>query len=201
MNKLVRPSLASPRARGFTLVEILIVVVIAGMMAAIAVPGFTRAMKGAQLRTAARTLSMAHKYARNMAVLRQLPMALVLDTEGREVEVLSLSSRNSLSGRDGFLDGRAEQAPPSDDPDAPVAPALPDITSELRRSLGKEVQVESVESADGRAVDELKGIFWVNYHPNGMCDGFRVRMSDASGQKVVITAEGISGAAEVMWER
>ena len=47
----------------------------------------------------------------------------------------------------------------------------------------------------------MKGIFWVNYHPNGMCDGFRVRMSDASGQKVVITAEGISGAAEVMWER
>ena len=89
--------------RGFTLIEILIVVVIAGMMAAIAVPGFTRAMKGAELRSAARTLAMAHKFARNTAVLRQTPMALLVDTQARMIEVLSLTSRNSMHLRGGFL--------------------------------------------------------------------------------------------------
>jgi type II secretion system protein H len=101
------------RRRGFTLIEILIVVIIAGLMAAIAVPGFTRAMKGAQLRSAARTLSMAHKFARNTAVLRQTPMALLVDTEARAIEVLSLHSRNSkfcagrISGRPGGARGHS----------------------------------------------------------------------------------------------
>lgn len=203
---------AAPRVtrrtrRAFTLIEILIVLVIAGLMAAIAVPGFTRAMKGAQLRSAARTLSMAHKFARNTAVLRQTPMALLVDTQAREIEVLSLSTRNSAQFKDGFLDGRAarvdapmpEEGDPAATPEAPQA--KPDIESEVRRTFGAEVKVDSFATADGREAEELKGVYWVNYHPNGMCDGFRIRLVDANGQKVTITAEGISGAAEVMWEK
>lgn len=193
------------RRRGFTLIEILIVVVIAGMMAAIAVPGFTRAMKGAELRSAARTLTMAHKFARNTAVLRQTPMALLVDTEARMIEVLSLSSRNSLQLRGGFLDDRSERAaapPPEDGEPAPAAPReKPAIESELQRTYGREVSLDLFATADGRKAEELNGVYWVSYYPNGMCDGFRIRLADANGQKVTITAEGISGAAEVMWER
>jgi len=193
------------RRRGFTLIEILIVVVIAGMMAAIAVPGFTRAMKGAELRSAARTLTMAHKFARNTAVLRQTPMALLVDTEARMIEVLSLSSRNSLQLRGGFLDDRSERAaapPPEDGEPAPAAPQeKPAIESELQRTYGREVSLDLFATADGRKAEELNGVYWVSYYPNGMCDGFRIRLADANGQKVTITAEGISGAAEVMWER
>jgi type II secretion system protein H len=193
------------RRRGFTLIEILIVVIIAGLMAAIAMPGFTRAMKGAQLRSAARTLSMAHKFARNTAVLRQTPMALLVDTEARAIEVLSLHSRNSKFARGGFLDDRAERAATPVDEEgqpAPEAPAeKPQIESEFQRTYGAEVSLDAFETADGREAEELKGVYWVNYQPNGMCDGFRIRLVDANGQKVTITAEGISGAAEVMWER
>ena len=192
--------------RGFTLLEILIVVVITGMIAAVAMPGFSRAMKGAELRSAVRTLSMAHKYARNIAVLRQTPMALLVDSVAGEVEVLSLPGRGGSQYRDGFLDGR-EAPPPMEDAAAPggaegadAAPG-PAIGTELRRVFGREVKVESVEAAGGRAAEELKGIYWVNYFPNGMCDGFRVRLVDANGRRVTVTAEGISGSAEVVWER
>lgn len=193
------------RRRGFTLIEILIVVVIAGMMAAIAVPGFTRAMKGAELRSAARTLAMAHKFARNTAVLRQTPMALLVDTQARMIEVLSLTSRNSMQLRGGFLDDRAERAaapPPEDGEPVLAAPQeKPAIESELQRTYGREVTLESFATADGKDADEHKGVYWVSYYPNGMCDGFRIRLVDANGQKVTITAEGLSGAAEVLWER
>jgi type II secretion system protein H len=193
------------RCRGFTLVEILIVVIITGMIAAVAMPGFSRAMKGAHLRTGARTLAMAHKFARNMAVLRQTPMALLVDSVGGQVEVVSFSSRGSVQMSGGFLDDREARGPESDSasedaaPPAPAAP--PPIESEFIRSLGKDVKVEAFEHAAGGEVEEIKGIYMVNYHPNGMCDGFRVRLVDANGQKVTITAEGISGAAEVVWER
>ncbi len=187
------------------MVEILIVVIITGMIAAVAMPGFSRAMKGAHLRTGARTLAMAHKFARNMAVLRQTPMALLVDSVGGQVEVVSFSSRGSVQMSGGFLDDREARGPESDSasedaaPPAPAAP--PPIESEFIRSLGKDVKVEAFEHAAGGEVEEIKGIYMVNYHPNGMCDGFRVRLVDANGQKVTITAEGISGAAEVVWER
>lgn len=77
----------------------------------------------------------------------------------------------------------------------------PAIDSELQRTYGREVSLDAFTTADGREVEELNGVYWVSYYPNGMCDGFRVRLADANGQKVTITAEGISGAAEVMWER
>ena len=190
--------------RGFTLIEILIVVVIAGLMAAIALPGFSRAMRGTQLRSAARTLTMAHKFARNTAVLRQTPMALLVDTEAREIEVLALSSRKSLGFQDGFLDGRAARvdAPPVEGGDAAaVAGPAPDIQSETRRSFGSEVIVESFQAGDGSEAEQIKGIYWVNYQPNGMCDGFRIRLADGGGRKVVVSTEGISGSTEVLWER
>ncbi len=190
---------------GFTLIEILIVVVITGMIAAVAMPGFSRAMKGAHLRTGARTLAMAHKFARNMAVLRQTPMALLVDSEAGQVEVVSFANRDSTGLQSGFLDGREQRGAAAETdgeaarPEAPAAP--PPIESEFIRPLGKDVKVDSFEYPDGGDVESIKGIYMVNYQPNGMSEGFRVRLLDANGKTVIITTEGISGAAEMMWER
>ena len=57
-------------AAGFTLIEILVVVVIAALTAAVAIPGFVKISRGAQLRTSSRTIVMAHKYTRRTSVLR-----------------------------------------------------------------------------------------------------------------------------------
>lgn len=196
------------RQRGFTLIEILIVVVITGMIAAVAMPGFSRAMKGAHLRTGARTLTMAHKFARNMAVLRQTPMSLLVDSVAGQVEVVSFSNRDSEQFAGGFLDSREARTPPpempdSSDPEKTPAPpvALPAIESEFIRPLGKDVKVDGFERPGGGDVESIKGIFMVNYQPNGMSDGFRVHLVDANGKRVTVSAEGISGSAEVVWER
>ena len=198
------------RRIGFTLIEILIVLVITGMVAAVAVPGFSRAMKGAHLRSGARSLAMAHKYARNMAVLRQAPMALLVDSAAGEVEVVSFASRDSLQLQDGFLDGRGQRAEAETAPveeersagaEATPPAALPAIESEFIRPLGREVKVERFERPDGGDVESLRGIYMVHYQPNGMSEGFRVHLVDANGRKVEVVAEGISGTAEVIWER
>lgn len=59
---------ASPRATGFTLLELMVVVAIFGIAAAIAVPSFLRYQENARLRSAARDVSDAFHFARSQAI-------------------------------------------------------------------------------------------------------------------------------------
>jgi len=164
--------------------------------------GLGRAMKGAQIRTAARTLTMAHKFARNTAVLRQTPMALLLDSATKQVEVVSMAGTRSLEGREGFLEGRemrAEQELLGTGETNAAASA--DIRSEFVRRIGEDVSVQSFTTADADAAGGIKGIYWVNYHPNGMSDGFEAVLADPSGRSVTIVADPISGSAEARFSR
>lgn len=179
--------------RGFTLIEILIVVVIAALAATIALSGFVRTIRGSELRTASRTVLMAHKYARSTSVLRQVPMVILLDKENRELEIITLTSPVGSDARDRFLDGRTSRAADAvlgGDADQ-TAPA---IATELVRSLGRDVRVEAFRSENGG--QEHKGVYWINYHPNGMSDGFELVLSDGGSRRVEIKSDPVSGKVE-----
>lgn len=194
-NKRIIPFAIGNR-RGFTMIEILVVVVIAALVAGIALPGFVRSMRGAQLRTASRMVLMSHKYARSTAVLRQVPMAILIDKEAGELEIIEMKSPPGASERDKFLDARQDR-----DVDAALgtkAPAdeeaQPAITTEILRKLGREVKIESFQSERGG--QEHRGVFWILYHPNGMSDGFDLELSDGSNRRATITSDAISGKVE-----
>lgn len=194
-------SLAAPvrrRNRGFTLIEILVVVVIAALMAGIALPGFVRSMRGAELRTASRSVLMAHKYARSTAVLRQTTMALLLDRERREIEIIELKAPPGADDRNKFLDARQTRDVDAALGTAPEVPAegepAPTIQTELVRKLGREVRIDSFRSERGG--QEYEGVFWIMYHPNGMSDGFELELTDNGNRRVTITSDAISGKVE-----
>lgn len=60
----------------FTLVELLLVLAIVGVATAVTLPNLVRSTRGNRMRAAARTVVMAGRYARSMAVLRQQPVTL-----------------------------------------------------------------------------------------------------------------------------
>jgi len=67
---------------GFTLVELLVVIVIIGVMALMIGPTFTTGSDIARVKTASRGMMQMSRYARTMAVLYQTPMALVISADG-----------------------------------------------------------------------------------------------------------------------
>lgn len=174
---------------------------IAGLVAGVAMVGFGRAMKGAQIRDAARTLAMAHKYARNTAVLRQTPMALLVDSVAKQIEVVRLSNRRSLDTRDGFLEGRETRAEREILGTGETNAAPPEITTEFVRPLGDEVKVDSFATGDSGSAGGIKGIYWVNYEPNGMSDGFEATLVDTGGRSVRLKGDPISGSVDVEFRR
>ncbi|MDD4101950.1 MAG: prepilin-type N-terminal cleavage/methylation domain-containing protein [Kiritimatiellae bacterium] len=105
---------------GFTLVELLVVVVIVGIMAMMLGPTFTTGSDIARVKTAARGVMQMSRYARTMAVLHQMPVVLVFSADGTiRVE----SAVASPQGGNGASDG-AVTSDVSDKSDSSDKPAM-----------------------------------------------------------------------------
>lgn len=72
---------AGSEARGFTLMELLVVLVIAGLALSLAVPGFQRMLPGIGLESEARTLAAMLRHARSQAILSGVAVEVRKDDE------------------------------------------------------------------------------------------------------------------------
>ncbi len=90
-------------SRGFTLVELLVVLAVLALVLVVAGPMVSNALPGAHLKTAARDLAAGLRYARSRAITTNRSTALLLDTETRryrvdgEPEVRTLPTAFSVS--------------------------------------------------------------------------------------------------------
>ena len=74
------------RARGFTLVELLVTLMIMVAMLGVAVPQFSRAMLHLQLRKSTQEIAAVLRQARNSSISQSRTAALVLDTEDHTLQ-------------------------------------------------------------------------------------------------------------------
>ncbi len=75
------------RGGGFTLLELIVVLAIAGIVMAVTPPLLSRAMPGLQLKSAARDVASAMRQARNRAVATRNETLLLMDLEARTVGI------------------------------------------------------------------------------------------------------------------
>jgi prepilin-type N-terminal cleavage/methylation domain-containing protein len=171
----------SSRARsGFTLIEIILVVLIIGLTTAFAIPSFVRSYQGAKLRTSARSVVMAHRYARSVAVLQQKRVQIYFYLDQGKIEVVSLAPDEPASQPSPFPDEEAESLA---------------VREELRKSLEDGVRILEFElEKEGQ---ENQDSSWVNYHPNGMSDEYAIRLIDGQDKTLMIRIDPLSGKAKV----
>ncbi|MFH0731098.1 MAG: GspH/FimT family pseudopilin [Pseudomonadota bacterium] len=72
---------------GFTLVEILVVMVIIALMSALVIPKLAGSLGNINLKTSARKIASTLRMARNLAVSESKPVAVIFDLEARRVSM------------------------------------------------------------------------------------------------------------------
>ena len=101
---------------GFSLMELLLVVVIMGIAVGIAAPAMMRSIAGNRLRTAGRALVTSARYARSMSILHQTPVTIRFNLDQGGIEVSSPDP--ATQGMSRVMDGVHLQSFQIEDQDA-----------------------------------------------------------------------------------
>lgn len=75
-----------PSLRGFSLLELLVVLVIVGLMATLVGVSISRSLSAAEVRSASRDLMAAMRYTRGQAILKRSEQTLAVDVEKRQYQ-------------------------------------------------------------------------------------------------------------------
>lgn len=157
-----------PSSDGFTLVELLLVIIIIGVLCVAAVPNLGRSYRHLEVEETAKQVAALAQYGRERAIFDEMVYALYLDPKNREAWL----GREEL-GENG------------------VAEFHPVGSSECRRNWPQTVSM--VETEGGRVSGETTVVrFW----PDGAADSARVVFGNAEDERcaVVILATNLTVA-------
>jgi prepilin-type N-terminal cleavage/methylation domain-containing protein len=203
-----RVSRGTPSTRhAFTLIELLLVTAILAVITLIAVPEFVKSARGNRLRAAGRTVVASGRYARSMALIRQVPVGVTFDLVGGRL-IVEEAGAPVVAEADS-----AAEAEPGGAPEDGTAPVTPEALAtgialdrgppqpEVRRDrlepvtrILDRVRVVSVEPEDEPPVTE--GRHTVVYGTSGRCRPYRVTVEDEYGGALTIAVDHLA-AAEV----
>lgn len=174
----------------FTLVELLLVVAIMGILAAVTLPNLTRSMRGNRIRVATRSIVSACRYARNISILRENEHVLVFDLDKSGMYI---SGANEGDAGDAALN---EPVPPMPEEEGAAGSNVLFVAERAfsgSHELGKQFDGVAIESVELIGAEKtVRGVAAVVFESNGRCEPFEVRLSDDSGKIVVITVDSLA---------
>lgn len=166
---------ANDRRRGFTLLELLVVLVLMSLMTALAAPRLAGTLSATTARTSAKRIATALRHARNLAASEKAVYVAAFQPDAARVTVGRMPES-----------GRLRAILETDDPP---------LIDSRGFTLPEGVRIESVAKALGEAEEE--GAAAILFYPDGASSGGRVTVADEKGRQAVLSVDGIMGTVRL----
>lgn len=176
--------------RGFTLIEVVLVVVITLILLSVSMPHFAQTYKGSKIRSAARTVNRMARYARNMAIMRETTMTVVLNNETMEI-YLGGPTQSPTNTADGELDQDVLKRLGYTEGDASSEEI--GIEKEIHRFLPEGIEMEDFEKDTIEEDNVYENLSLFRFYPNGQSDWFILELKDRRGLGVKLENDPVSG--------
>jgi prepilin-type N-terminal cleavage/methylation domain-containing protein len=157
--------------RGFTLLEVLIVLVIVTLLIGIAIPNFRGAFEQSKLETGSRTLATTFGTAQHLSVIHRLMFQIKFDIYNQEYQIVPES---------GFLKDNED---------------LPNFAR--RHKLPDGVKFGSINISTPGAPDTGGNLEYLAFYPNGSSDGATITIYDESGAIVTLQVMKATGLVKI----
>jgi type II secretion system protein H len=158
--------------RGFTLIEVVVVLILIGVSAALLVPGFNRISKSVELRATAKKVSGLLRYYRNEAVQRGKVYQVLFDFNLREIRVQSVEIVKSGEQNEETEEMRLQQ----------------------RFPMPADIQVREMKIPGSLYVSEYPAI---EFYPNGSSNGGSFILELQSSRGYWIRVHFLTGIVDV----
>ncbi|MCD6273599.1 MAG: prepilin-type N-terminal cleavage/methylation domain-containing protein [Deltaproteobacteria bacterium] len=155
---------------GFTLLELIIVMIIIGLMSVLVVPVIGGSLSNMELKTAAKKTASALRYCRNKAATQKTTYIAGIDFA---TNIISVENKKKASEKPGE----------TDEPDLKTY-KLPDG-----------VHMEKIVSGD-QEIDS--GRFKITFFPNGSCSGGLITLAGTREKQYNINLDSITGIVTIV---
>ncbi len=168
------------RASAFTLVEIMIVVALLGIVAAMGIPSIVQFNKKEDLRKAVADVVEVCSNARAQAILRGTTVELVIHPQERSLAVSAVPASKSTETDGG-------EAPPAAEPATPRSGLSAQISDRIT------IEMVDVNLFEYKDLEEAK----VRFYPNGTCDELTIVLRSEKNEFRKISLEATTSLASV----
>jgi general secretion pathway protein H len=169
-------------AGGFTLLELLVVVVIITLMSALVAPRILGSLAHMNLKTEAKRMAAAMRYARSQAVSEQATYVASFDLAAERLTVARVEAEKAADTPPAAADGEnggGASSEAGNPPPAPLVYTLPEGIVLQKTEAGNELFPD----------DELR----IEFYPDGNSSGGEILLADERDKRYIVWVDFISG--------
>jgi prepilin-type N-terminal cleavage/methylation domain-containing protein len=177
--------------RGFTLLELIVVLIIMGLMSAVVIPRLVGPMSNLDLKTASQKISASLRYVRSRAASEKRAYVALFDFDNNRLVITHFTIPPSVKGDFHINDREAYDRmlaePPNDEKDRP---------NELKTyNLPDGIKLAKGVSREG---DFNSGFFRILFFPSGGSSGGEITVASERGRQYKINVDFITGNVQLL---